>query len=493
MPLTFKIVASGKPAWNDGLLVLIQQEDRLLGGEGIVEGTPELAAARDQFLSNPSQEVAAFIPNGKKVKSAVMFSTSQVKYQTPANSFRILASRAAGFAKKHKTDNVTFALDQAEPEVIEQILQGLTTGAYSYTKYKSGDSEKNKLAVSVVVDAGQVKAAQGIVKREEMIAGGVDLARDLVNEIPTELYPETLAKQAKAEISKAGLQVTVFDEKRLAKENFNGVLTVGRGSKRPPRLMVMSYKPAKAKSDIHLALVGKAVTFDTGGHSLKPAKSMWEMKGDMAGGAAVIGAMKVIGQLKPGIRVTGVVPSAQNAIGPDAVLPGDIIRSRSGKTVHVDNTDAEGRLILMDALHYAQEIGATHIIDVATLTGSIVRALGDALSGLFANDDELAQVILESGEATGEEYWRMPLVKQYRASLDHPVADLDNVGKSPNAGSITAALFLQEFVSDDVKWAHLDIAACGLYTAAQRCFAPGATGFAVRTLAEVAARLTDKK
>lgn len=498
MSLKLQAIADGKPAWSEGVLTIIQRDGALLGGQQLLDGATDTAAVWQQFQSNPGNEISGFIGGGKKSRSVLFLSDAQVKHQSPAETLRILASRAAGFARKHKAGPLTFALENASLEQVAQILQGVHVGSYSFTKYKSKDSKSNgkdketPLSITLIVSSESLKATQALIKREQVVAAGVDLARDLVNEIPTELYPENLAEQAKAEGTKAGLDVTIYDEKRLAKENFNGILTVGRGSHRAPRLTVMDYKPAgKAKSKIHLALVGKAVTFDTGGHSLKPAKSMWEMKGDMAGGAAVIGAMTTIGQLKPSIRVTGIVPSALNAIGPNAVLPGDIIRSRSGKTVHVDNTDAEGRLLLMDALHLAGELGATHIIDAATLTGAIVRALGEAVSGMFANDDDLAQLITEAGAVVGEEYWRMPLVQQYRPMLDHPVADIDNVGKSVNAGAIVAALFLQEFVPDDAKWAHLDIAGCGLYSSAQRCFGAGGTGFGVRSLTEVALRLGD--
>lgn len=498
MSLKLQALAAGKPAWTEGVLAIIRQGDEILGGQELLENASEVAAVHEQFQSNPGNEVSGFLASGKKTKAALFLSDAQVKHQSAAETLRILASRAIGFARKHKAAQLTFALENATQEQVAQILQGLQAGSYSFTKYKSSDSkEKDKskaLPITLIVAPESLKATQALIKREQVIAAGVVLARDLVNETPTELYPENLAEQAKAEATKAGLEVTIYDEKRLAKENFNGILTVGRGSHRAPRLTVMDYKPAgKTKSKIHLALVGKAVTFDTGGHSLKPAKSMWEMKGDMAGGAAVIGAMTAIGQLKPSIRVTGIVPSALNAIGPNAVLPGDIIRSRSGKTVHVDNTDAEGRLLLMDALHLAGELGATHIIDAATLTGSIVRALGEAVSGMFANDDDLAELITEAGTEVGEEYWRMPLVQQYRPLLDHPVADIDNVGKSINAGAIVAALFLQEFVPEDAKWAHLDIAGCGLYSSAQRCFGAGGTGFGVRTLTEVALRLDGAK
>jgi leucyl aminopeptidase len=217
------------------------------------------------------------------------------------------------------------------------------------------------------------------------------------------------------------------------------------------------------------------------------------MKGDMAGGAAVLGAMMAIARLKPAIRITAVVPSVINAIDSRAILPGDIIKSRSGKTVHVDNTDAEGRLILMDALDRAQDEGATHVIDAATLTGSIVRALGVNVTGVFGNDQELVDAIRAAGSKVGEEFWQMPLVDEYRAQLDHTIADMDNVGKGPNGGSITAALFLREFIRPETKWAHLDIAGTSMADKDWKYFAKGATAVGVRTFVELAEQYAGKK
>ena len=497
MGVKVQVIGHGKTSWNEGVLAVVRRNDGYLGGEDLLAASPELQPLKEQFDSMPSLELSGFVPAKKARKSVVLLSPAQVKYQTPDNVLRILASRAVAFAKRVQAAQITFALESASSEDIMTIVQGAEAAAYSYTRYKSSGAldpksknDSQSLTINVVVPASQVREIQKQVEAEVKTSAGVTLARDLVNEIPAELFPERLAEQAKKAATAAGLQVVIYDEKRLAKENFNGVLTVGKGSQHPPRVITMSHKPAgKAANGMHLCLVGKGVTFDTGGHSLKSAKGMWEMKGDMAGAAAVIGAMTVIGQLKPKIRVTGIVPSAVNAIGPEAVLPGDIIRSRSGKTVHVDNTDAEGRLLLMDALHLAQEMGATHIIDVATLTGSIVRALGESVAGLFANDNDFAQKVIAAGKAVGEDFWQMPLVAEYRPMLDHPVADIDNVGKGPNGGAIVAALFLKEFVSDSVKWAHLDIAGCGLYTKAHRHLGVGGSGFAVRTLVEVAGEI----
>jgi leucyl aminopeptidase len=235
--------------------------------------------------------------------------------------------------------------------------------------------------------------------------------------------------------------------------------------------------------------VGKGVTFDTGGISIKPASDMWRMKGDMAGSAAVLGAMLVIARLRPAVPVTMLVPSALNAVDAHSILPGDVLRARNGKTVMVDNTDAEGRLILMDALYEAGESGATHCVDIATLTGACSRALGPAVSGLFANDDDLAELLTAQGRLYGEEFWRLPLVEEYLPMLKNDTADLNNIGNNGTAGAIIAALFLKEFVKPGQKWAHLDIAGTGLPSKPRKGMPPGATGVGVRTLASLARAL----
>lgn len=492
MSLQIQVLAQDKARWTEGTLLVVERDKQFFGSDSHLSDVDELKALMEQFKSNPKAELNGYAAGGKKVRSVLLLSTRQVKYYDAADKLRILGTRAVSFARKTKSEQILLPVENASEQDIAALLQGMLTAAYSFDRYKTPTVERKKSRVSIVVEKSQVKAIQAVVKRAEILSESVSLARDLVNEIPAELYPEKMAAIAKEAATEAGLKVTIYDEKRLAKERFNGIVSVGKGSIHPPRLTLINYVPG-TKSDIHLCFVGKAVTFDTGGHSLKQPKSMWEMKGDMAGGAAVVGAMQAIGRLKPKITVTGIIPSALNAIGPNAILPGDIIRSRSGKTVHVDNTDAEGRLLLMDGLHLAQEIGATHIVDIATLTGSIVATLGHAMSGLFCNDDELADAIRQSGAQVGEEFWRMPLIQEYRECLEHSVADIDNVGNRGNSGAIMAALFLQEFVSDSVKWAHLDIAGCGLYTKAHKGCSPGGSGFAVQTLVQLAMNLAQSQ
>jgi leucyl aminopeptidase len=253
-------------------------------------------------------------------------------------------------------------------------------------------------------------------------------------------------------------------------------------------MIIMRYKPAnhvsgkKNSKRMRVGLVGKAVTFDTGGISLKPAKEMWAMKGDMAGGAAVLGAMACIGKIKPRFPVTAVIPAVHNAISDTAYHPGAILHHRSGKTIHVDNTDAEGRLILIDAFEKAKEERVTHLIDLATLTGSCIRALGEGMSGGFGTSEKMLDVLRTAGERSGEIIWPLPLYEEYRERLKHHAADINNVTQNPNAGAITAALFLKEFIPQGIPWIHLDIAGPFIVTKPWKYFKEGGTGYGVRTL-----------
>ena len=285
----------------------------------------------------------------------------------------------------------------------------------------------------------------------------------------------------------SGLEI---ERKFLAREGFNGLLTVGAGSRFEPCMVKLSYNPGDASKDRHLALVGKGITFDTGGISLKPAKGMKEMQSDMAGAATALAAICTAAELKVPLKMSAYLCLAENRIGSGAVLPGDIFKAKNGKTVMVDNTDAEGRLVLSDGICAAVENGATHVVDVATLTGAMVRALGNTITGFFANDDAFAKAIMEAGRASCEKFWPMPLDEEYADELKDNFADLSNVGKS--AGAILAALFLREFVPEHVKWSHWDIAGTAYTTRPWKYTAYGATGTGVQTLAELARKLGEE-
>lgn len=498
MAIRFKVKAGSAAGHKTPLLAVIRPEGKgeaLHGalGEAIEAQLARLERRRKANGGDGEAETLLALPDGAGAESLLVLELDQIRHMPAGEKLRTAAAKAVRAAERVKAATVTIALDgPAGAAAAGAVAEGCLLGGYRFEKYKSKKNGDKPLTVELLVASRAQARVKEAIARAEKIAAGVSLARDLVNEPPSELVPGDLAAAARAMAREEGLQVEVLDEKALIKNGYMGTVTVGRASAHRPCMMILRYGQ-KIKSPVHLVLVGKAITFDTGGICIKPAKDMWEMKGDMAGGGAVIGAMKAIARLRPDIRVTAIVPSAQNAIGRDALLPGDIIRAKNGKTVHVDNTDAEGRLILMDALIRAKEEGATHVVDAATLTGSVVRALGPALAGIFGTDQELVDQVIAAGRAVGEDYWQLPLVDEYRDMLKSDIGDLDNSGRSPNAGSIVAALFLREFVDPSLKWAHLDIAGPFLLTKPWRYFRPGGTGFGVRTFVELAERLAAEK
>ena len=377
-------------------------------------------------------------------------------------------------AKDYATVATTVA-HGANATGLRAFTEGIALAAYSYSLKK----EPKPVALREVTVVSR-KPDQAAVDAGLRTARATVTARDLANTPSLEKTPTWLAKQASG-IGRRPLTARIRDEKQLAAEGFGGILAVGAGSTRPPRLIELSYAPAGASR--HVVLVGKGITFDSGGLSLKPSDGMVWMKTDMAGGAAVLGAMSAIAELAPAVRVTALVPAAENMPSGTATRPGDVITHYGGRTVEVLNTDAEGRLVLADALAYAvAELQPDVVIDLATLTGAMPVALGKRMAGLFCNDERLAKDLLAAADAAGERLWRMPLVEDYRFSLDSTIADLKNIGgPEVSGGSITAALFLREFVGD-VPWAHLDIAGAARSDGDEDEVTRGATGYGVRTL-----------
>jgi leucyl aminopeptidase len=365
----------------------------------------------------------------------------------------------------------------------QALVEGMLLGDYRYNTLRSGkEAKRAQLTIRVPKHHEAIEAAVAV-------AAGQNLARELADTPPNLLNPQTFAERARKEARKAGLGFKVISGNRaLDKAGFPGLVQVGKAGSTEPALVELSYTPKRAVKGKHLALVGKGITFDTGGISIKPGAGMWEMKGDMGGAAAVLGAMTLIAEQQPGIAVTGYLCLAENMPDSLAQRPGDIYQARNGKFIHVDNTDAEGRLVLADVLTYAAEQGATHVVDVATLTGACLVALGDRIAGLLGRGQPFLDQVRAAGQEVGEELWQLPLYGEYRGLIDHPHADVNNVG-GRNGGTITAALFLAEFIPDTVKWAHLDIAGPAIQTGGWRYYAKGMTGFATRTLARVAAKL----
>jgi leucyl aminopeptidase len=371
-------------------------------------------------------------------------------------------------------------------DVLQAIAEGLTLAEFDPGSYKTRHEAPTRASIwTVAVPGAEVgPRLHSAVARGRLLGECSNLSRDLCNEPGNTLPPREFARRAADIASGGGASVEILTEDAIAELGMGLLLGVARGSSEPPRLMVFRYDPPSAPETPVLGLVGKGVTFDSGGISIKPAEGMDRMKDDMAGGAAVACAMRAIAMLGAPIRVIGVVPSVENMPGGRAIRPGDVLKSAAGKTVEVLNTDAEGRLILGDGLWYARQLGATHLVDIATLTGACVVALGKITTGLFGTPSEWVEQVRRVADRAGDRSWPMPIFEEYREQLKSEIADLANVGGRP-AGAITAAMFLQEFTGG-VPWVHLDIAGTAWAEEAKPYQPKGPTGVAVRTLVELA-------
>ena len=400
-------------------------------------------------------------------------------------AWRVVGGQAAEAVRSVKATTAVVLSDLNSTEA-GWLAEGLLLGDYRFTQLRSGkEAERQVVTVHLPGHQDSIEAATEAARAQ-------NLARELADLPPNILDPATFAERAKRELRGSGATVKIIAGCAALREaNFPGLAQVGAAGSAEPQLVVIHWpgRPAHSsgkktkKSAVHLALVGKGITFDAGGISIKPPDKMWEMKADMSGAGAVLAAMTAIVKTKPAIPVTGYLCLAENLLDAKAQRPGDIYRARNGKSIHVDNTDAEGRLVLADVLTYAVESGATHVVDVATLTGACMVALGEQVAGLMgrAKDQAWIDAIRAAGQASGEEFWQLPLYGEYRKLLDHPHADLNNIG-GRFGGAITAAIFLSEFVPETVAWAHLDIAGPAIQAGGWRYFAKGMTGFATRTL-----------
>jgi leucyl aminopeptidase len=370
----------------------------------------------------------------------------------------------------------------ASTDDVAEFVRGVVLGGYRFKVTSEEPKARVRGLRLVVPDADRRAEIDGAARRAGVLAAATSYARDLANAPSNVKDPAWLARTAaKAAGKVTGLTAEIRDERWLAKNGFGGILAVGGGSDRPPRLLELAWRPESATGP-HIVLVGKGVTFDTGGISIKPADGMHLMRTDMAGGGAVIAAMIAIGTLGLPVRVTGLVPCAENHVSGSAYRPGDIVRHHGGRTTEVTNTDAEGRMVLADAMAYAvAEFKPDLLVDVATLTGAMKVSLGLRIGGLFANDDALAERLTEAGARTGEAWWRMPMLAEFDDVIASEVADLRQC--PPGPGGITAAMFLREFAGG-LPWAHLDIAGPARAASSYDDVTPGATGFAARTLVE---------
>ena len=406
--------------------------------------------------------------------------------QLNSATLRKTAGAALRYLKSRSVKNFVYLVREgaSNEETAQAIAEGALTANFETDKYKTDKkNEKNIETISIAGYSDSERAAgDKAASKGRIIAEAQNFARDLVNEPSNKLTPRVLADKAQAMAKEAGLAVQILDEKKIAELKMGALLSVSQGGPEPPRVMVVTYTPANLKPGAPvIGLVGKAVTFDTGGISIKPADGMEKMKYDMAGGATMLGVMRALAALKPSVKVICVVPSTENMPGGTAQKPGDIQTAMSGKTIEVLNTDAEGRLILADGIHYAKQLGATHLVDAATLTGAIVVALANVNVGVFGSDQAFTDKLLASAKAVGEKMWQMPIDDDYRDFIKGSFADIQNISSGKGGGAITGAMFIKEFTGDS-PWIHLDIAGTAWNDDVKPWLAKGPTGVALRTL-----------
>lgn len=465
---------------------------RVVGSDVDVEGATLIAGVMEGLEPAPgSEDALASVGDGALTAAGFEGKAGQsmtVPHNAAAGlllvgigdeiSYTSLKTASGHASRLVKTERAVSLLAQVDiSEAGRAVTEGSMLGAYRFRNYKT-DEEKPGLESLEIVAADPDEVGHASISAEATI-----LARDWVNTPAKDKAPETLASLAKEATRETSITVRVWDRGKIQAEKLGALLGVAAGSDRDPRVVIMEYRPAGA--DRHLALVGKGITFDTGGLSLKTAAFMEEMKDDMSGAAAVMAATIGIARLGLPLQVTAIVPLTDNAVGGDATRPGDVLRPLDGPTIEVLNTDAEGRLILADGLSLARRFAPDMTVDVATLTGAASVALGKEVAAVFASDSDVADQVLEAASRAGEEFWQMPLHKGYRKSLDSNIADIKNISGSRYGGAIVAALFLAEYAGDG-PWAHLDIAGPARSQETVGEFVKGASGVGVRTLIEIA-------
>ena len=480
----------------DAIIIAVRQGD---GGPALAAGAADVDAALGGGLT---RTLAALGATGKAEEVSKTVSGSSIAApliaavgigdaadRDPGSTDAEILRRCAGAAVRSLASpairTVALALPAGDAASAEATALGALLGSYSFDRYRGNGQTPPDLTL---IASGEHAAAA--VARADIMADAVTLVRDLVNTSPSDLYPETFAAEAATIAAASGLGLEVLDESALSAGGYGGIRGVGQGSVHPPRLVRLGYSHPEASKTVIFA--GKGITFDSGGLSLKPAKAMETMKCDMSGAAAVLAALQAIAATGPAVNVVGYLPLAENMPGSGAQRPSDVITIYGGTTVEVLNTDAEGRLILADALARAGSETPDIIVDIATLTGAQVIALGRRVSAVMANDDALRDGIVDAASRAGEAMWPMPLPDELRKGLDSKVADLANVAAERDGGMLTAGLFLREFVPDGVRWAHLDVAGPAFHEGEPYGYTPkGGTGFAVRTLVQIAWDVAD--
>jgi leucyl aminopeptidase len=456
----------------------------LRGASAAVRSAIAAARAQKAFPDSPYHALPVFAPDGFATKRLLLMSAGAER-DIDADRLRRLAGAAVRQLRAQNVTSVAFWVRGGVPpaDATAAVAEGALLGGFDPGIHKTGRKPPLLAGLRVAgVGASAPPLAQAV-ERGTALGSSQNLARSLIVEPSNYMTPEHMAQHARQIAAETGLEVEILDEKRIASMGMGGVIAVGQGAAFPPRFITLRYK-ARGGSSTTLAIAGKGVTFDSGGISLKDGGGMYRMKGDMAGGAAVLGAMRAIAALEPSINVIGLVPAVMNLPDGTAQRPGDVFTNLSGRTVEVMSTDAEGRLILSDALSYAVRQGATHIVDIATLTGSVVTALGDRHTGAFTPDDAFFGWLTDASRRSGESFWRLPVDDEYASGIRSSlVADLNETGGG--AGASVGAKFIQHF-AEGRPWIHLDIAGTSWPATPQPHMAEGPTGVTVRTLAELA-------
>ena len=462
-------------------------EPALLTSDAAVLHATESVLKSGEFKAGSCETLLLHAPNGLQAKRLLIIGLGNAAKAT-LQDVRKAAGTAVRYAKPRGIREVTVALPEDVALSVgasaRAVMEGAFVGDFDPDTYRSDRKDQSIHSFTLVasVAANKSEIENGF-STGEIIGQSQNFTRSLVNEPGNTLTPTEMGKRAAAMCKEQGLACSVYSTDKIKELKMGAFWSVAQGSVEPPALIVMTYEPADAPKDGPvLGLVGKGITFDTGGISIKPADGMVKMKYDMAGGAAMIGAMRAIAQLKPKVKVIGVVCAAENMPGGKAYKPGDISVSMSGKTIEIINTDAEGRLVLSDGLAYAKKLGATHLIDAATLTGACVVALGMINAGVFSNDEDTYQHFRKALDVSGERFWRLPVEDEYRDMIVSDIGDIKNTG-GRWGGAITAAMFLKEFV-EDTPWIHLDIAGVAWMEEQKPWIAKGPSGVAVRSILE---------
>jgi leucyl aminopeptidase len=475
---------------TDGMIILLFENEKPAAAAGRIDkalgGTISRLVKQGDFKARPGA-VHLLYPEGRIPADRLILTGLGKRDEFTQNRLRQAAGKAASSLRAAGAQDIAFVIEdlkQDTEEIGQAIAEGSVLGLYRFLKYKTNEENDRKKDVQKIIllaeTAALVRPLQKGVKIGEAIAGATAMARDMVSSPPADMTPAVVAAKAREISRQFGLRLQVLERRQMEKLGMGGLLGVASGSAQPPKFIIVEYRKGGKKPFI--ALVGKTITFDSGGISIKPAEGMDKMKDDMSGGAAVLGALRTAAELKLPLNLVGLLPATENMPGGRALKPGDVLRTMSGQTIEILNTDAEGRLILSDALAYACRYKPAVIVDIATLTGACNIALGQEATGMLGTDDKLKQKLRDAGERTGERLWELPLWEEYYELIKSDIADMKNTG-GRGGGTITAAALLSKFIQK-YPWVHLDIAATA-WTEKDRPYTPkGATGIGVRLLTQ---------